>query len=387
MLTSILAITGSRADWGLLAPVIDALRRVHGFRVRLAVTGQHLMPNMASVDAIRTEGFTVDHELDLGLESDDGSLAVTRAVARAIFGVGEILDRDRPDLMLVVGDRYEIFASATAALFAGVPVAHLCGGDVTEGAIDDSMRHAITKLAHLHFVSNEAAARRVAQLGEDPATIFLVGSPGLDRIRQTRPISRHEFFSTIGLTPRSRNLVVTFHPVTTEFDSVDQCHALLRALDSLEDTGIVITGCNADRDGRKIDRLMQQFAADREHVVFHGSLGSRDYISALTHLDAVIGNSSSGIYEAPSLGIPTVNIGDRQAGRLRAASVVDCYPNSDAIRTAIDHALVLACEGVVNPYGDGYAAERIVAALRNVEDPSRLLTKRFKDISPSKEVE
>lgn len=379
MTLDILAVTGSRADWGLLAPVLVALRDTEEFRLRLAVTGQHLLPDIGSRDALLADGFAIDHEIDLALDADDSPLAIARATARAIAGFGELFVVCRPDILLVLGDRYEIFAAAAAALFARVPVAHLCGGDVTEGAADDAMRHAITKLSHLHFVSNAVAARRVAQLGEASETIFAVGSPGLDRIRQIPPVPREAFFDEIGLTPRCRNVIVTFHPVTLVADSLDQCRALLNALDALHDVGILITGSNADAEGRRIDALTEAFAAERDHVVFHASLGSRLYFSAFAHVDAVIGNSSSGLYEAPSFAVPTVNIGIRQKGRLRAASVIDCLPDVSAIRTAIEMAFALDCSGAENPYGDGHAAQRIVAALRKVGDPSRLLQKHFQD--------
>lgn len=382
MTLDVLAVTGSRADWGLLAPALGAIRDSGHFRVHLAATGQHLVPRVGSLEAIATDGFDIDYRIDLGLEdTDDNAMTVARATGRALAGVAEILAEARPDLLIVLGDRYEIFGAATAALFARVPVAHLCGGDVTEGAVDDAMRHSLTKLSHLHFVTNEVSARRVAQLGEDPSSIFTVGSPGLDRIRHFRPMPRAAFFEEIGLKPRTRNVIVTFHPVTLAADSITQCRALLMALDSLDDVGILITGSNADAEGRTIDRLMTAFAADREHVVFNPSLGSERYFSAMSHVDAVIGNSSSGLYEAPSFALPTVNIGDRQKGRPRAQSVIDCLPDANAIRKAVDEAFALDCSGVENPYGDGYAAERIVAALRSVGDPRKLIRKRFRDLN------
>lgn len=379
MMLDVLAVTGSRADWGLLAPVLALLRDAQDFRLRLAVTGQHLMRDVASRDEIRADGFAIDHEIDLGLDADDSPLAIARATARAVTGLGELLAVARPQLIILLGDRYEIFAAATAALFARVPVAHLCGGDITEGALDDAMRHCVTKLSHLHFVSNAESARRVEQLGEHPATIFTVGSPGLDRIRQIPLMQREAFFAETGLVPQRRNVIVNFHSATLAADSLDQCRALLGALDELTDVGILLTGSNADAEGRQIDVLLKAFAAERPHAVFHGSLGSRRYFSALAHVDAVVGNSSSGLCEAPSFGVPTVNIGERQKGRLRAASVIDCPPCGADIRTAIEKAFALGCTAIENPYGDGQAAQRIVGVLRKVEHPSRLIQKRFSD--------
>lgn len=376
----ILAVTGARSDWGLLAPVLKAIRSDGAFRLTLAVTGQHLMAGSNSLGTIKAEGFDELRLVDMKI-TGDSALDVTAAMARGLAGVGELLAAERSDLMLLLGDRYETHAAATAALIARVPVAHLCGGDVTAGAIDDAFRHGITKMAHLHFVSNADAARRVEQLGEDPSRIHNVGSPGLDRIAELAPMSREDFFGSVGLEPRAKNLLVTFHPVTLADDSERQCRAMLEALAELEDLGIVFTGSNADPGGRAIDALLQAFVERMpSRAVFVASLGSARYFAALRHLDAVVGNSSSGLYEAPSFGVPTVNIGRRQEGRMKAASVLDCEPRKDAIRQTILRALELDCTGVTNPYGDGQAAPRIVQVLKGIDDPASLLHKTFRDL-------
>jgi UDP-hydrolysing UDP-N-acetyl-D-glucosamine 2-epimerase len=374
----ILAVTGARADWGLLVPVLRALRSDPAFHLRLAVTGQHLMPGSPSLAEIAEDGFAIDHRLDISL-TGDSTLAVTKSMGLAVIGLAELIDRARPDLIMLLGDRFEIHAAATAALVAKVPVAHLSGGDVTEGAIDDAFRHGITKMAHLHFVTNADARRRVIQLGEDPAHVFNVGNPGLDRIREIEPSSKEEFFASIGLQPQRRNLLITFHPVTLADDSDRQCAAMLDALATLGEIGMIFTGSNADPGARAIDHMTKSFAANRRNAVFIPSLGFRRYASALHHVDAVVGNSSSGLTEAPRFRIPTVNIGDRQKGRPRAASVVDCAPQAKAIAAAIGKAFALDCANVENPYGDGHAVERIVAALKTVGDPNSLLKKRFFD--------
>jgi UDP-hydrolysing UDP-N-acetyl-D-glucosamine 2-epimerase len=376
---SILAVTGARSDWGLLVPVLGSIRDDRAFDLRLAVTGQHLVAGSPSLEAILADGFSIDHQIDMGIDGDSAE-AVTAAMARALAGFGALLASRRPDLLLVLGDRYETLAAVEAALVARVPVAHLCGGDVTEGAIDDAIRHAITKMAHLHFVTNADAARRVAQLGEDPGRIHTVGSPGLDRIAEIEPMSREAFFTAVGLTPRARNLLVTFHPVTLADDTDRQHQAMLDALTSLDEVGLIFTGSNADPGARAIDARTRAFVAARDNAVFFESLGSARYFSALRHVDAVVGNSSSGLYEAPSFEKPTVNIGERQTGRPRAASVIDCPPDTAAITAAIGRAFAMDCTGVSNPYGDGRAAERIVAVLKTIDDPAALLHKSFRDL-------
>src|SRR5262249_3073334 len=283
----------------------------------------------------------------------------------------------RPDLIILLGDRFEIHAAASAALVAKVPVAHLCGGEVTEGAMDDAFRHSITKMAHLHFVTNANAARRVVQLGEDPTCVFNVGNPALDRIREIRPMARETFFASIGLKPQPHNFLITFHPVTLADDSDQQCKAMLDALAAISKVGMIFTGSNSDPGARTIDKLIESFASARQNAVFVPSLGFERYFTALSHVDAVVGNSSSGLTEAPSFGIPTVNIGNRQKGRLRSASIIDCEPTAKDIAAAISRALTLDCSGVRNPYGDGYAAARIVAVLKDLKNPKKMITKTF----------
>lgn len=376
----ILAVTGTRADWGLLVPILDALRDSELFSLEIAVTGQHLMATSDSISAIESDGHHIDHRVDMGLDGDDSPEALARAMGAATAGFGEILAHSRPDLFLVLGDRYEILAAALAATVARVPIAHLCGGDVTEGAIDDSIRHAITKLSALHFPTNAESAARIVQMGEDPERVHTVGSPGIDRILALEPMGRDEFFSSVGLVPRERNFIATFHPATLSDDSCAQAQAMLDALDAFPDAGLIFTGSNADPGAREIDALVQSHVAARDNAVFHTSLGSRRYFSALNHCDLMIGNSSSGIMEAPSFRLPTVNIGNRQTRRLRAASVIDCEPGSDAIVAAIHAALDLDCRAVVSPFGDGATAARIVAVLASLDAPETLVRKSFVDL-------
>lgn len=380
MTLSICAVTGGRADWGLLSVPLARLRDHPAFDLKLVLTGQHLAPGgEGGVAAIESE-FRVDGRLDMLLAADT-PVAVTKSLGLAVVGFADILARLRPDLLLVLGDRYEILAAVQAALVARVPVAHLCGGDLTEGAMDEAIRHSISKMAHIHFVSNVDAGRRLRQLGEDPARVHCVGSPGLDLVRQVPVLERDALFAAIGFVPRRRNLLVTFHPATLDEDSVGHCAEMLAALDALgPDTGLIFTGVNADTGARAVSERIDAFVHDHDNAKSYVSLGGVNYLNALRQVDAVVGNSSSGLYEAPSFRVPTVNIGDRQGGRLRAASVVDCIPTRHDIGRALREALALDCSSVENPYGDGHATERIVAVLERLENPRALLKKRFFDM-------
>jgi UDP-hydrolysing UDP-N-acetyl-D-glucosamine 2-epimerase len=298
-----------------------------------------------------------------------------------VAGVGAVLAKARPDLMLVLGDRYEILGAVTAALLSKVPVAHIAGGDLTEGAFDDSIRHAITKMSALHFTTTEEAATRVRQLGEHPARVFVTGSPGIDQVLAVPRMARAAFFDSVGLEPQAHNFVITLHPATLSADNAAIARAMLDALDAWREAGLIFTGSNADPGAAELDEIIRAWVAEREHAVFHASLGSARYFSALAHCDLVLGNSSSGLYEAPSFGIPTVNIGDRQARRVRAPSVIDCAPEAGAIRAAIGTALSGDWSGTVNPYGDGRAAPRILSHLAAMSDTAALIRKSFEDLT------
>ena len=377
----VLAISGTRADWGLLQPVLALLRDDVRFELEILVTGQHLMAGCSSVVAIEEAGFRVAYRVDMGLDGDDRNAALCAATGRLVAGVGMVLDQARPDLFLVLGDRYEILGAVTAALLSKVPVAHIAGGDVTEGAFDDSIRHAITKMSALHFTTTEEAAARVRQMGETPSQVVVAGSPGIDNLLSIqRRHSRADFFSSVGLDPRARNFIITLHPETLSTQNTAMARALLDALDFFPDAGLIFTGSNADPGAAELDAIIRAWVEPRDRAVFHPSLGSARYVAALTHCDLVLGNSSSGLYEAPSFGIPTVNIGDRQARRVRAASVIDCAPEAPAILAAIKTALAGDWVRTVNPYGDGRAAPRILSYLAGIANPAQLIRKSFKDL-------
>jgi UDP-N-acetylglucosamine 2-epimerase (non-hydrolysing) len=379
----ILAVSGTRADWGLLRPVLRALRERPELDVTLAVTGQHLAPGSATTAMLAADGFVIDHEVDMGLSDNDSTVAIGAAMGRGLAGFAELLDKTRPDLIIILGDRYEMLAVASAALISRVPIAHVVGGDVTEGAFDDAIRHAITKLSALHFVTNQEARARVIQMGEDAANIFLVGSPGIDAIIEVPRLSRDALLESVGLPDDAKPIfLVTFHPPTLSDDTEQQFQALLDALEHFPEAYIIFTGSNSDPGARQIDAMVQAWVSIHERAVFHASLGSQRYFSALDIADAVIGNSSSGLYEAPSFAVPTVNIGDRQSRRPRASSVIDCAAEEGAIVAAIHQALAMdLAGGVENPYGDGYAAERIADVIAALEHPSRLVRKSFKDLA------
>ncbi len=377
----ICAVTGSRADYGLLLPVLRAIEAHPELHLQLAVTGSHLEPRFGhTVDVIQDDGLGIDAAVPLGLDSDDPA-TITRALGTAVTGFAGVLEHLQPDLLLVLGDRYEILGAVQAALIARVPVAHIAGGDVTEGAFDDAIRHAITKMAHLHFVTSEQAARRVRQLGEADERVFVTGSPGIDQLRSTPRLSRDQLEQRLGMTLRPRNLAITFHPATLgNEDALDQLQELLGALGELGDeVGLVFTGANADPSGQAINDAIKSFVAARPNAIQHDSLGQQGYYSLLSMVDAVVGNSSSGLYEAPSLGTATVNIGDRQQGRLKATSVIDCPPQRAAIADAVRSAFELDCSEVVNPYGDGRATPRILAVLSEPWEHGALIHKGFTD--------
>lgn len=372
-------VTGTRADWGLLRAPARLMRDDPAFRLTVVATGTHLSQRFGNtVDEIRRDGFEVARQVPI-LEEADDEAATVRAMARATSGFAEVLEALVPDVVMLLGDRYEILGVAQACLLMRVPVVHLCGGDVTEGAFDDAIRHAISKLAHLHFPTNAQAARRLVAMGETPDRVILAGSTGLDTIRETQPLSREETFSRLGLPPASTAVLVTFHPPTLdETPAQAQFEELAAALEGLDPSvAVILTGSNADPAGRQLSDLAERFAATRPNSAFRMSLGQTLYLSVMRYVRAVVGNSSSGLYEAPSFGVATVNIGDRQAGRPRASSVIDVPPERGAIADALSAALAGDYSGAVNPYGDGHAAPRIVASLRALADPRKLLRKTF----------
>ena len=375
----IAVVTGSRAEYGLLYWVLRDLQAAPDLELQLIVTGMHLSPEFGmTVRQIEQDGFPIARRVEM-LVSSDTPGGIAKSMALGLIGMSDAIEACRPDVMLVLGDRFEILAAAQAALLHNVPLAHIAGGDTTEGAFDESIRHAITKMAHLHLVTNELSARRVRQLGEDPASVLVTGSPGLDHLRRLPLLGRAELEAALGAPLGRRNLLVTFHPVTLEpEEGVRQQDELLAALAELpEDTVLWFTRPNADTGGRSLAQALDAWAAGRANARVFSSLGQLRYLSLMAQVDAVAGNSSSGLYEAPSFRVPTINIGDRQRGRTAPESVIQCEPERAAIAAALEQSQGLDCSAVVNPYGDGDAAPRIVAAVRALAGSAASLKKVF----------
>ena len=375
----IAVVTGSRAEYGLLYWVLRDLQAAPDLELQLIVTGMHLSPEFGmTVRQIEQDGFPIARRVEM-LVSSDTPGGIAKSMALGLIGMSDAIEACRPDVMLVLGDRFEILAAAQAALLHNVPLAHIAGGDTTEGAFDESIRHAITKMSHLHLVTNELSARRVRQLGEDPASVLVTGSPGLDHLRRLPLLGRAELEAALGAPLGRRNLLVTFHPVTLEpEEGVRQQAELLAALAELpEDTVLWFTRPNADTGGRSLAQALDAWAAGRANARVFSSLGQLRYLSLMAQVDAVAGNSSSGLYEAPSFRVPTINIGDRQRGRTAPESVIQCEPERAAIAAALEQSQGLDCSAVVNPYGDGDAAPRIVAAVRALAGSAASLKKVF----------
>jgi UDP-hydrolysing UDP-N-acetyl-D-glucosamine 2-epimerase len=380
----ICVVTGSRAEYGLLYWVLRDLQNDPDLTLQLIATGMHLEPRFGmTVERIEADGFMVDRRVPIDLNEDTPG-GVARAMSQGLAGMSDAIEMLKPDVLVVLGDRFEILAAVQAAMVHKLPVAHIAGGDTTEGAFDESIRHSITKMAHVHLTTNTNSARRVARMGEHPTRIHIVGSPGLDHVRRSPLMSLDKLETSLGASLGARNVLITFHSVTLEADNgMRQFKALLQALDTLAgDIVKWVTRPNADPGSQAIRDALDSWAEGREDVHVYTSMGHERYLALMSRVNAVIGNSSSGLYEAPSFKVPTVNVGNRQCGRLAAASVVHAEPTVEAIRAAIDQSFRLDCSDVVNPYGDGRAAGRIVAILKALPPRDVLLHKTFHDEIP-----
>jgi len=381
----IAVVTGSRADYGLLRGILARLQKMDDVDLSVIACGMHLLPKFGETwRLIEADGFPIAAKIDLQLD-DDRAETVARGTGIGVTGFAEALPKLKPDLLVVLGDRFEILAAAVAATLLNIPIAHLHGGELTAGAFDDAIRHAITKMACLHFVAAEPYRQRVIQMGENPDFVFNVGAPGLDLAATAPRMSRAELFTALGIGGPEKFLLVTLHPTTAQpgADAVN-VNALLGALAQIEDRSIIFTGVNADPGYRMIDDAVRAFVAARPgRAHLFASLGSERYWAALRLADAVVGNSSSGILEAPAAGVPSVNIGDRQLGRLRAASTIDCPADQAVILAALRSIL----EGRFRwdtasepPYGRGGASATIAGTLQTI-DVKRAFPKRFHDLA------
>jgi UDP-hydrolysing UDP-N-acetyl-D-glucosamine 2-epimerase len=382
MARKICVFTGTRAEYGSLYWLMKDMQADSRIDLKLLVSGSHLAPEFGETwRQITADGFSIDAKVDMQLTSD-APVAVAKSMALGLAGCAAALDRLKPDLLVVLGDRYEALAATEAALLLRIPIAHIHGGEATEGAIDDAIRHAITKMAHLHFAATEPYRARILQLGEAPERVFAVGAPGLDHVGNTKLLGRSELERELGFRLGARNLLVTYHPATLASASpAEACRRLLDALDRFPEVSVVITKSNADVGGRAINAAIDAYAGAREgRVLAVSSLGQQRYLSVMAQVDAVVGNSSSGIIEAPAMGKPTVNIGPRQQGRARAPSVIDCADDTDAIGSAIARALSPPAQATAarreSPYGPGGASKRIKDVLATVELEG-LLAKAF----------
>lgn len=386
MKRKICVVTGTRAEYGLLYWLMKELQEDQDFELQIIATGMHLSPEFGlTYQQIEQDGFIINEKVEMLLSSDT-PVGITKSLGLATIGFADSLERLSPDLLVVLGDRYEILAAVQAALVARIPVAHIAGGDTTEGAIDEAIRHSITKMSHLHFVTNEISAQRVRQLGENAAHVYNVGHTGIDAIKRVRLLEKKELEESLGFAFKPINFLVTFHPVTLEeASSQTQFQELLDALDSFgSEVGIIITKPNSDTDGRVLIKMIDKFCQTRPHVQAYVSLGQQRYLSAIHYVDAVIGNSSSGLYEVPAFKKPTINIGDRQKGRLKSSSVIDCPPEKEAIIQAIQMGLQQDWSGVESMYGDGGASEKIISILKQQKTYEALLQKHFYKVSDEK---
>jgi GDP/UDP-N,N'-diacetylbacillosamine 2-epimerase (hydrolysing) len=383
MTRKICVVTGSRAEFGLLRWVMQGIKDDPALTLQIVATGMHLSPEFGlTYREIERDGFPINRKVEM-LTSSDTPVGIAKSMGLGLIGFADVFNELRPDLIVVLGDRFEILSAVTAALVARIPVAHLHGGETTEGLIDEAIRHSITKMSQLHFVAAEEYRQRVIQLGEQPERVFLVGGLGIDNIKRLRLLDREELEASLDFQFSKKNLLITFHPVTLETETAGrQMAELLLALADLRDTQLIFTLPNADTDGRTLIKMVEQFVAEHHNARAYTSLGQLRYLSCVAHVDGVVGNSSSGLTEVPSLKKGTINIGDRQRGRIQAGSVISCEPSRKSITAAInklyDADFQLNLQRVTNPYGEGGASEKVVSVIRTVA-LDHLLKKRFFD--------
>ena len=380
----ICVITGTRAEYGLLRWVMQGIQDDADLNLQIIATGMHLSPEFGlTYKDIEADGFEISRKVEM-LTSSDTPVGIAKSMGLGMIGFADALNELNPDLMVVLGDRFEIFAAVATGLVARIPVAHLHGGESTEGLIDEAIRHSITKMAHLHFVATEEYKQRVIQLGEQPESVFLVGGLGIDNIKRLQLLERKALEVDLGFKFGKKNLIITFHPVTLDVGSAEtQMQALLATLANLEDTQLIFTMPNADTDGRTLIKMVEKFASQHANAHAFTSLGQLRYLSCIAQVDGVVGNSSSGLAEVPSFKKGTINIGDRQSGRLQATSVINCEPNQKSIANAINilysPSFQRDLSKVRNPYGEGGASEEIVKTIRSITLES-LIKKHFYDV-------
>lgn len=384
MKRKICVVTGTRAEYGLLYWLIKEIEDDSDLELQLIVTGAHLSPEFGLTYEVIEKDFKIDKKIEMLLSSDT-SIGISKSMGLAQISFAEAYDELKPDILLVLGDRYEMFSAVSSAMVSRIPIAHLHGGETTEGAFDESIRHSITKMSHLHFTATEEYKSRVIQLGENPDRVYNVGGLGIDNIKKLQLLSKEEFEKSIDFKLNKRNLIVTFHPVTLEESTAsEQFQILLDALDKLQDTNIIFTKANSDTDGRVINSMIDKYVSQNSNKsIGFTSLGQLRYLSALQYVDAMVGNSSSGLIEAPSFQIGTINIGDRQKGRIMAKSVISCDSNISSINNAFTELYLSEFKNglsdIVNPYGEGGASMKIKDVLKKIVLKD-ILKKSFYDL-------
>ena len=380
----ICVVTGSRAEYGLLRWVLEGIKKSKLLDLQLIVTGMHLLPEFGlTVNSIEKDGFFIDKKIDMLLSSDT-PVGITKSMGLGLIGFGEALNELMPDLLLVLGDRFEILTAVNAALLARIPIAHIHGGETTAGAIDEAIRHSITKMSHIHFVASRTYKNRVIQLGEHPNNVYNVGGLGIDNLIKLDLLDKNSLERSIEFKLKKINLLITFHPVTLENNtSKNQMNELLHSLSDRRETGLIFTMPNADTNSKVLFEMIQDFVQKNTNAKVFSSLGQIRYLSCIKYVDAVIGNSSSGLIEVPYLKKPTINIGDRQKGRLKADTVIDCKPKRLSINKAINKALSnnfkSKIKDCINLYGNGGGSEKIVKIIEGY-NLNKILKKNFYDI-------
>ena len=383
----ICVITGTRAEYGLLYWLMKEIQQDDDLILQIYVTGMHLSEEFGSTyQQIEKDGFIINRKIDISLISDS-ELDISKSIGLGVIGFADAFNKLRPDLIVVLGDRFEIFSAVSAAMIAKIPVAHLHGGEATEGLIDEPIRHSITKMSHVHFAATDEYRNRIIQLGEHPDRVFNVGGVGIDNINKLKLLSKIDFEKVINFKLGEKNILITFHPVTLEKStSRIQFKELLDYINELKNTKIIFTKANSDTDGRVINSMIDEYVANRDHTIAFKSMGQLNYLSALQFMDAVVGNSSSGLIEAPSFKIGTIDIGDRQKGRMKAKSVITCLPNKVSIDSAFNQLyskeFKRIINEVVNPYGAGGASKKIIGIIKNI-NLDNIIKKSFYDFKRS----
>lgn len=384
MKRKICVVSTSRADYGLLFWLLKEIEKSRFLELSLVLSGSHLEQRLGLTYKEIERDFKHFYKIPLGLENDDET-ALCSAFSAGVAGFSKVLEQIKPDIMVLLGDRYEMLSAGIAGMLRAVPLAHIHGGESTQGAIDEGIRHALTKMSHIHFCATSLYKRRIIQLGENPARVYNVGGLGVENIKRLELLGKKDFENSLGFRLGKKNILVTFHPQTIEKKSASkQFSQILNALDSLKDTHFIFTGANADNGGKIINEMAQNYCLKNpKKAIFAISLGQLRYLSAIKHADIVLGNSSSGISEAPSLKKATINIGNRQKGRIKAPSIIDTKCDKSAILKAIKKAyskdFQAKLKSVKNPYDSGFASKKIIKVLENIK-LNGILKKKFYDL-------